>query len=290
MKRISALFVLIFLFSIITAIPTNAKQPILVHDAQYHFTQIRGILGGADYEILMPDSWNGMLVVECRGYSHLESEITSTSSMHLIGVGFVSAQPSNNIAIAWSNFGDGGWCIKEGIIRTHQLTEYVIDNYHVTGKVLLFGASMGGEVACLLGEKYPNLYDGVLDECGVKDLADFYTICQTETKNDIIAECGGTPESKPQAYEQLSPIYHADITIPVISIIGKLDNTVPIRQFEAYYDSVKAAGSSNYYRNYVVASGHHCDGPVILAISPNFVKLLNWVITGNGPLTGTSRP
>jgi len=77
-------------------------------------------------------------------------------------------------ATAASNYGAGGYCIQEAVIRTHQLTEYVIDNYGVKGKVFLLGTSMGGGVALQLAAKYPDLYDGVLDVCGGKNSTMMY--------------------------------------------------------------------------------------------------------------------
>ena len=44
-----------------------------------------------------------------------------------------------------------GFCMKEGMTHTLQLTAYVMDNFRVTGQVFLIGLSMGGQIAkCLL--------------------------------------------------------------------------------------------------------------------------------------------
>jgi len=93
--------------------------------------------------------------------------------------------------LAESTYGEWGYCVKEGVIRTHQLTEYILDHYPVTGKVLLLGISMGGDVALQLGAKYPQLYDGVLDICGTKDAAAQYNdkmlYSSLTNDNDLIA-------------------------------------------------------------------------------------------------------
>jgi pimeloyl-ACP methyl ester carboxylesterase len=135
---------------------------------EYLYTQTKVTLGGADNWIKIPDIWNGKLVVLCRGYLHvLDSSIPlDSSTVSFIGLGYATAA---------SNYGEGGYCVKEGIIHTHQLTEYVIDNYGVTGNVYLFGASMGGNIVLQLGAKYPDLYDGVFDLFGSKDLKKQYT-------------------------------------------------------------------------------------------------------------------
>jgi len=132
---------------------------------------ITGKLGRADYRIRIPDNWEASgrnLVVFCRGYSHeVPTSWNPNSFWQLLGQGYM---------IAESNYGEGGYCVQEGMIRTHQLTEYVLDHYPVSGKVLLLGISMGGNIALLLGTKYRHLYDGVLDVAGTKNLKSQYDV------------------------------------------------------------------------------------------------------------------
>jgi pimeloyl-ACP methyl ester carboxylesterase len=138
----------------------------LVSTASADTQEIMGKLAKADYRIRIPDNWEGNLVVVCRGYSpEVPTSWNPNSFWQLLGQGYM---------IAESNYGVGGYCVKEGVIRTHQLTEYVLDHYPVTGKVLLVGMSMGGNIALELGVKYPHLYDGVLDIAGTKDLKTQY--------------------------------------------------------------------------------------------------------------------
>jgi len=135
------------------------------------YTQVIGKLGDAAYIIQIPDNWNGMLVVGCPWYQypldnlncHLlyQDDTRYGISEKILDMGF---------AFACSNYGATGWPTTEAMIRTHQLTEYVVDEYGVSGKIFVMGGSMGGAVAILLGEKYPDLYSGVLDLCGAKDL------------------------------------------------------------------------------------------------------------------------
>jgi hypothetical protein len=285
-KHLLTFSVILMVSSIVAtqfAVTVSAKQPEVSHNSYGHFTRIVGTLDGADYEILIPDNWNGRLIIGCRGYEHEEPEISLTYLMHICAMLFVD-NPSDppRMAFAWSTYGEGGWCVKEGMIRTHQLTEYIVENYDVSGQVFLLALSMGGEIGCLLGEKYPNLYDGVLDVCGVKDLASLWIAGGIAAENMEI-ECGGTPETKLKAYERLSPTCHADITIPVISIIGELDPLVPIVQFDMYYDAVEEAGCLDYYRSYTITGGGHLDGPVQAAIGPCFSILIQWVVYGVVP-------
>ncbi len=281
MKKVAVVALGFALLMTFVAVPVEAAKPDVAYNSILYFTQTRGTLGGAKYEVLMPDNWNGMLIVGCRGYEgSVEPEFSDAYWMHGLATMYAGSRlKAPRFAFAWTMYGEGGWCIDAGMIRTHQLTEYVLDNFNVQGKVFLMAFSMGGAIACLLVEKYPNLYDGVLDVCGVKDMASLWN----PEFADLELECGGTPETKPQAYERRSPTYHAGITVPVISVMGELDPLVPVYQFDMYYDAVEDAGCLDYYRSYLAIGGHHIDGPVQALVGPCFTKLVNWVVNGNAP-------
>ena len=309
-------------------IPVNAKGPEVSYDSTYHYTTQVGQLGGAAYEILMPDNWNGYLVVGCKGYTLSTQELPTINSLntHTIGIQFMTSSASTRFAYAESNYGKVGFCMQEGMIHTHQLTQYVIDNFGVTGKVFLIGLSMGGQIALMLTNKYPDLYAGVLDVCGNKDTVAFYNYWSDLTKlpatasairtylngpptnlptvftshindasclliqasaaqvmADVEAECGGTPESKPQAYERISPTSNPELSVPVISMVARWDLKVPIQHFNDYYDALNTAGSLGNYRSYVFATSQHCDTTIINNVPTYFQKLFNWVEGGIVP-------
>ncbi len=265
----------------------------------------RGKLGGADYAIYMPKTWNGRLVMGCNGYNMFEDEHQELGfgplATWLTSIGYAFASTNYN-------GGERAWLVREGIIRTHQLTQYIIDNYHVTGKIFVLGASMGGEIALDLAHKYPNLYSGVLDVCGAKDSSDGYSYGQVWINNnvsqirsilgipsvvpnsaiaglkifftilwaDLIEACGGTPVDKPQEYLKEDPIYHADLQIPTISLIGGIDLICPLQIHLNYKAAVIAAGSSDLYRQYVVPTGGHCDQTVLNEVPAKLLELFAW--------------
>jgi hypothetical protein len=133
------------------------------------YTEYKFDLGGATDWVRIPDNWNHQrLLVLCRGYMHV---LDATIPMDAQSKGFLSM----GYATAASNYGEGGYCVKTGVIRTHQLTEWFVDNYNFNGYVYLLGASMGGNIVLQLGSTYPNLYDGVFDMFGSKNLAPQYT-------------------------------------------------------------------------------------------------------------------
>ena len=252
-----------------------------------------GTLAGVNFVVRIPDEWNGMLVVGCHGYMAFDWHPDAQFQLDNTGLPFEFVE--QGFAYAASSYGEGGFAAKMGMIRTHQLTEYVIDNFGVTGKVFLVGVSMGGLVVLLLGEKYPELYDGVLDIVGLKDITDAYLICvryinsptfpsmppETQAfilkvKKDYEIACGGTVYDKPKAYERLSPTCHADISIPVISVHGAQDRRVPLSHALLYGIAVAEAGCSEYYRMYIVDPGGHNDAPVRAEALNRFEELVNY--------------
>jgi pimeloyl-ACP methyl ester carboxylesterase len=323
-----------------------AVKPQVTYDSTWQYTRYVGQLGRADYEIFMPDNWNGHLVIGCKGFTvSTTTPFPALESLntHQIGHLFMNttalATGGKRFAYAQSTYNEIGFCMQAGMIHTHQLTEYIIDNFGVTGKIFLIGLSMGGQIDLMLADKYPDLYAGVLDVCGNKDTTAFYnywkdlaniptgatdaitansirtyfigppTSLPTAFVNaisdakllamrtsairviaDVEEQFGGTPESKPQAYDRFSPTCHADISLPVISLVARLDLLVPIQHFNAYYDAVSAAGCLANYRSYLIAA-QHCDNTVLNKIPTYFPALFNWANSGTvPPLTGKPLP
>lgn len=249
------------------------------------YEESEGTLDGANYVVSIPDDWNGMLVVTCRGLEVTPSENPRT---HVYNVS-QSLWLDEGYAIAGSTYGAGGFCVAEGMSATYQLTMHLIDTYSITGKVFLVGTSLGGIIMLLLAEKYPDVYSGVLSITGgidPKTMYEYGTALQNMTIDEIrehfnapesvpdselayakgvwgftgpvIADYfGGTPEEQPEAYEELSPLHHANISVPVIYLAGEMDYVTPVFMADQYQDAVDAAGGSSYLQVYVVANGTH---------------------------------
>jgi dipeptidyl aminopeptidase/acylaminoacyl peptidase len=280
--------------------------PVKAITAEY--TETIGTLDGAQFVIRIPDIWNGMLVVYCHGYS----ATTPTSAITSFYNNYISTLLDKGYAVAASTYGTGGFCIQQGMNSTYHLTEYLVDTYNVTGKVFLVGGSMGGAIALLLGEKYPNIYSGVLDLFGMKNMTDQYVtkarwanLSDADLRAELDAltvpasiylygtvqsfrsfvasnvplfenETGGTPMTTPEAYEDRSPVYHANISIPVITIHGTSDAVVPFYESLMYQTAVANAGHADLYRLYNVTGGEHTSPSIYAEFSTRFDELVAW--------------
>jgi pimeloyl-ACP methyl ester carboxylesterase len=327
----SLFLIVILLFGTQSVASVFAKKPtvIYVENATFgDYTYTYGKLGKAEYGLFMPeDNWNGMLVVFCRGHMSEMPHIPHDPSdpRLMMGRNFMTIALMNPLAdgkrfaYAWSNYGEGGYCLKAGVLRTHQLTEYIIDQYDVSGKVFLMSMSMGGAVSLILAEKYPNLYSGVVDCTGVKSLSASYlhkaTIASKtgiddllayfmgypaniaeeylpeyedeaecleyiagagETAEEMIEECGGTPDEKPQFYARKSPLDNPEISVPVITVHGTADTQVPFSQSEEYRDAVNAVTEPDLCRLYAVEGAGHTSMAVYSQAIPRLFELVMW--------------
>jgi pimeloyl-ACP methyl ester carboxylesterase len=187
-NSLMVLLVSVFLLSALAGVQFVGKV-----SAATAYTEYNGALGGANYTIRIPspiESWNRDLEVFCRGYVH-DMPATAMGEGFFSNENLAQAAISRGTAFAVSTYGSGGYCVQAGMDTTYQLTQYVRSTFNATGKVYLYGASMGGDIALMLGEKYPNVYSGVLDVCGAKNLTYLYNagnLVSTSNDTEVIAQ------------------------------------------------------------------------------------------------------
>jgi pimeloyl-ACP methyl ester carboxylesterase len=293
-KKVFSVITLITLISTLISFAPTAQAKVTETDMG-DYTEYVGNLGGAGFALLMPepDDWNGKLVVFCHFYMDESMWSNDPKGGIFPTLGF-NMFTDEGYAFAYSTFGEIGLCVQKGMIRTHQLTQWVIDHFGPE-KVFLYGYSMGGNIALLLAEKYPMVYDGVLDVVGIKDYADLYYYYKYISElmggdfddSDYIAEFGGSPEEKPQAYEKRSPINNIDIRIPIITLYGDSDVVLPPAQHVAYASALEAAGvAEDYYRSYMYPDFDH----FMFGFFPNIIlghlsDLVDWATEDIEPPT-----
>lgn len=131
---------------------------------------VHGTLGDADFQIVLPDAWNGKLLIGARGFSGDEF---STGAFKDIGL-------QKGYAYALSDQGWNRYTIidrpqdkyYESKPRIHQLTKHakalVRSHYGRTAaRTYMVGGSNGGHNAKWMVEEYPNEYDGAIAGYGI---------------------------------------------------------------------------------------------------------------------------
>jgi hypothetical protein len=119
-----------------------------------------GRLGGAVYQIEIPDRWNGRLVLHMHGYQAYSPEATVAPPdlrAYLILHGY-----------AWgaSSFSSTAWIAGRSADETAALWDYFTQKYGRPCWTYATGISMGGAASHIAAERYANRFDGSLALCG----------------------------------------------------------------------------------------------------------------------------
>lgn len=117
---------------------------------------------GSQYELAMPDNWNGTLVVYAHGIVDPQSPVAIPNVDSLR-----DELLAYHFAMAYSSFDTNGYAVKDGIQTTHQLKGLFTAKFSKPHRTILAGHSLGGLIVLALAEKYPDQYDGALPMCGV---------------------------------------------------------------------------------------------------------------------------
>lgn len=119
-----------------------------------------GVLNGAPYKILVPETWNGTLVFYAHlyyndpvSYSHAEAAPGGEPMENFL--------LSNGYALAGSTFRGTGWQVKEGTQDLIALKGLFNDLVGKPAKRILVGYSMGSLIALKSAEEVP-LFDGAI--------------------------------------------------------------------------------------------------------------------------------
>jgi pimeloyl-ACP methyl ester carboxylesterase len=131
--------------------------------AQSHFA---GAIGpGSLYEIDVPATWNGDLVV----YAHAIVQADEPLALPTNQDGYTvlrAALLAGGYAVAASSFSSNGWSLDDAVRRTHQLSGIFKSKAGHPRRIFLLGHSMGALAIVKLAETFPGQYDGALPMCG----------------------------------------------------------------------------------------------------------------------------
>ena len=135
-----------------------------------------GVINGAAYEIVLPDEWNGTLLLYSHGYRSAfpaPPDFAPIDSTAEPAPGWASgdrevgdALLARGYALAGSAYSANGWAVAEGVSAGVDVISYFSDSIAEPSRVLAWGDSLGGLVTANLAE-IPGLLDGAAPMCGV---------------------------------------------------------------------------------------------------------------------------
>lgn len=137
--------------------------------------------------------------------------------------------------------------VQAGAEDTVAATLALHDAYPSVDRTLLYGWSMGGEVAVLsVAVAPPGTFDYVFDGSGVSDLEALWHSFMA-ARPAIERETGGPPTQVPDAYRERSPVYRThDLAGKGVAryflVHAAGDSPVPVEQAERLYSALSDAG------------------------------------------------
>jgi pimeloyl-ACP methyl ester carboxylesterase len=133
-------------------------------------TTLTGELNGAPYTIVVPDNWNGALVVHAHGYRDLADhpgEVDDRSAPATPSPALEPVLLAQGYALAGSAYKTNGWAVQDGIADTRALVSHFRGAVGTPSRTLLWGFSMGSLVTLALAEQTAGHFDGYLAACAV---------------------------------------------------------------------------------------------------------------------------
>lgn len=142
-------------------------------------TRCDGDIDGAAFQILMPEQWNGTLLLWSHGIRAPHPLPTSpdtpvrTAPEPAPGWTSQAAGPvaeqllAQGFALAGSAYRSNGWAVADAVADQTALYHYFVDHVGRPDRTVVWGASLGGLVAALLEEQQPDWVDGAAPMCGV---------------------------------------------------------------------------------------------------------------------------
>lgn len=134
-----------------------------------------GTLDGANYEIVMPTTWNGTLLLYSHGYRAAQPVPPDfapvlTTAEPAPGWSEGSKDVGNELlaqgyALAGSSYATNGWALADGVRAGEDLYSFFRDNVAAPARVYAWGDSLGGLVTAQLAEAHPDWVSGSAPLC-----------------------------------------------------------------------------------------------------------------------------
>lgn len=152
---------------IIAVVATLVVFGLVASTAQAQPTVLQGELAGAPYEIIVPEAWNGTLIVLAHGYTDKADHPGEVDDRTPLDEDFANALASFGYAVAGTAYRDNGWAVKESIHDLRALRALFNGAVGKPVTALLVGFSLGTLATATLAEENGGLFDAYLPACGV---------------------------------------------------------------------------------------------------------------------------
>ena len=131
-----------------------------------------GTLAGAKYEIEMPRTWNGTLLLFSHGYRPAQPAPpdfapAQTDAQDAPTGAVATALLAKGYALAGSAYASNGWAVADGVTAGEQLHDFFVQKVGKPDRTYVWGESLGGLVTELLAERHPDWIAGAAPLCGV---------------------------------------------------------------------------------------------------------------------------
>lgn len=136
-----------------------------------------GTLDGAEYQILLPTTWNGTLLLYSHGYrsaSPRPPDFDPVPTAADPAPGYSSGEKrvaqallDQGYALAGSGWASNGWAVEDGVTAANDLYGLFRDTVATPNRVYVWGDSLGGLVTQEIAERYPEWVDAAAPLCGV---------------------------------------------------------------------------------------------------------------------------
>jgi dienelactone hydrolase len=135
-----------------------------------------GEINGAAYEILMPETWNGTLLLYSHGYRpaepfppNFDPVVTTATPVPGWDSGdkaLGEALLQRGFALAGSSYASNGWAVEDGVRAGEEIYALFTEQIGTPKRVYVWGDSLGGLITQTLAES-ADWVDGAAPLCGV---------------------------------------------------------------------------------------------------------------------------
>jgi hypothetical protein len=141
-------------------------------------TKCQGTIDGAKYSIVLPDKWNGTLLLYSHGYRFAQpgppdfgpvstDPQVSTTDTDGAGKDAVSQKLlAEGYALAGSAYKTNGWAVADGVAADEALHSQFVKLVAKPKRTYVWGDSLGGLITEIVAEKNSSWVDGAAPMCG----------------------------------------------------------------------------------------------------------------------------